>query len=86
MKSITITPKISSQGQITLPAKFLKEIGVKKGQRVTLKTSTKTVIELSPDPPILSLGNTFKGQITGGIDAVQFIRQMRDEDNELSGK
>lgn len=82
MKAITITPKISSQGQITLPAKFLKAIGAKKGQRITLKVLGKSVAEIDTELPIMKLAGMFKGQITGGMDAVEFVRWMRDEDPE----
>lgn len=82
MKSITITPKISSQGQITLPAKFLKAIGAKKGQRITLKTHGKFVAEVDSELPIMKLAGIGKGQITGGMDAVDFIHWLRDEDPE----
>ncbi len=81
MKSITITPKISSQGQITLPAKFLKEIGAQKGQRITLRSAGKNLVELDSELPFMKYAGMAKGQITNGMDAAEYIRKMRDEDD-----
>lgn len=72
--------KISPQGQITLPKRFKQQIGVENGQVVTIKPTGKGKMEVSGELPIEKYFGRYPGMITGGRDAAEFIREMRDED------
>lgn len=49
---MTFTATITSQGQITIPAKIRKKMGLKKRQRVIFTLKNKYVI-LEPEPDIM---------------------------------
>jgi len=54
---MTFTATITSQGQITIPAKIRKWIGLKKRQRVILTLKNNYVV-LQPEPDIMELSGS----------------------------
>ena len=54
---MTFTATITSQGQITIPAKIRKSIGLKKRQRVILTLKNNYVI-LEPEPDMMELSGS----------------------------
>jgi len=79
--------KISPQGQLTLPKRLRQQLKVDKGSRVTIRASSdKKQLEVSTDLPITKYFGTMGRAITGGRDAAEYIREMRDEDNRQRGR
>ena len=72
MKARNYTAKISQQGQITLPAELRKRLGVQPGARVVLRESNNGAIEVD--------------KITGGSDAAEYVRKLRDQEQKRQTK
>ncbi len=62
---------ITSQGQVTIPAKFRKQLGLKKKQKAVM-TVEKDALVIKPTVDIMSLAGIFKDRaIKGkGIDEI----------------
>ena len=74
--------KISPQGQLTLPRRLREQLKVDRGSRITVRVSSdKKRLEVGADLPITKYFGTMGRAITGGRDAAEYIREMRDEDN-----
>lgn len=56
---MTYTVSITSQGQISIPAKFRRELGLEKTKKANIsKEGNRLIIEAADD--LLSLGGVFK--------------------------
>lgn len=74
MKEVTI----SSKNQITLPAKLMRELGLKPGQKTYIQKSGKKLIINT-----VSAVDAYAGSLKNGgqtTDAATQIRKLRDSD------
>lgn len=77
--------KISSQGQITLPKTLRNELKILEGSNVLLRANADGELVVGGKFPIEKYFGTL-GDLTGGMDAAEYIRKMRDEDNAYREK
>jgi AbrB family looped-hinge helix DNA binding protein len=78
---MTFTATITSQGQITIPAKIRKWIGLKKRQRVILTLKNNYVV-LQPEPDIMELSGSLNNYAikNKSIDEIIKIEEKAIED------
>jgi AbrB family looped-hinge helix DNA binding protein len=77
--------KITSKGQITVPVKIRKELGVKPGDRIVFEKDGDTVIvrPLRKESPFEKYRGIGNAGIGSGRDAVnKFVRKIRGFDPE----
>lgn len=78
--------KLSPQGQVTLPKALRDRLKVRPGSRIVLKATADGDLTASTKFPIEKYFGSMGTAITGGQDATQFIREMRDEDQQHRDK
>ncbi|MES2970727.1 MAG: AbrB/MazE/SpoVT family DNA-binding domain-containing protein [Patescibacteria group bacterium] len=86
MSSTQYVIKISSQGQITLPKKLREQLRVRPGSPVTVQASEDNKLQVSAKLPIEKYFGTMGRGITGGKDAAEFVREMRNDNQRHRDK
>jgi len=76
------TAKITSKGQITIPADVRRKLGVRPGDRLR-SIDRKSGIQIVRKPPITDVFEKYRGTIDFGIKGgragiIKYIRDMRD--------
>ena len=78
--------KLSPQGQLTLPKELRLRLRLSAGSRVSVQATASGKLKVSGDLPIAKYFGTMGHLITGGQDAAQYIRELRNEDNRRRDK
>lgn len=86
IKQESYVAKISSQGQIMLPKALRSLLNVKPGGSVMLYPRNGDSIDVDSKFPIEKYFGTLGNIITNGQDAAEYIRKMRNEDDDYRKK
>ncbi|MGI9028253.1 MAG: AbrB/MazE/SpoVT family DNA-binding domain-containing protein [Candidatus Saccharimonadales bacterium] len=79
---MSVTVKLSSKSQITIPKRVRTQLGIKLGDSLRVATSKDGKITLEPQKTIVDYFGKFEGQWSGkdSRDPVEIIRERRDQD------
>jgi AbrB family looped-hinge helix DNA binding protein len=77
-----LSAKVSTKHQISIPSEARKKLGIEPGDRLTVEVTDDTLIlRLRPAKPSERLRGIARGMYQG-LDAVEYVRRLRDEWDE----
>ncbi|HEY5519042.1 MAG TPA: AbrB/MazE/SpoVT family DNA-binding domain-containing protein [Candidatus Limnocylindrales bacterium] len=77
-----LSVKVSTKNQIAVPSEARRKLGIQAGDRLTVEvTDDALILRIRPSKPSERLRGIARGYY-GGMDAVQFVRKLRDEDEQ----
>jgi AbrB family looped-hinge helix DNA binding protein len=78
MKTDQYILKVSSQGQLTLPRALRERLRLRQGSKVVVRVNSDGEAVVTSSMPIVEYFGRYPGIASGGCDAAEVVREMRD--------